>query len=904
MISRELLDLINSGNALSVVGSGISADAGLSTWPGLFAFIADQLDQERHNTQNARKLAAQFRFPEAFEALATQTTQSDIRGRVATQIARFQIPGSHHRHLASWPFRFHLTTNYDHLLETAALSPLTAVGNCGTEVPKIAPGSTALVWHVHGGIALTEEASHLIVTASDYTRFYPDSNMVARLKAVTTAHQCVFFGFGFKDPDLNYVLRAVGRLAHSGRPSFAFIGYDVSTRDSRQHQDELRSTYNVQVIPYRTVNGDHSDLGHLLQTYAPFIVRHTLSSRRSSGTPTYHPVATSLSVQSSLDIGLTASRSLRTSLVGARVLAHIKENPHAHDEQLTPLYRSGNPSRPEILDCVAALRESGVVTPSPALELTPAYWATTQTAEARLALTRDQFSDSLKARLCQQAATLDASAHQRVRNICADFLESLCRERGLGVAQNLATSNPKQAARRTVSLVQPLPEYLAQCPTRDEAFALVTLVVNILTTPTESEIHFLGLLCQAYFGQHMIGASHTLADVDLELISHTCYVLDASILVCLLSEGCSAHEFTKDLIRDLTTSEAILTTTPLFLEETAEHARWAARLVDQHGEHSQEVIFALRGLRDYTSNEFLQGYFLGSPPDSTFAAYLRRLLQMGRKDDVTPVVVADRLASLGVQAIPFPHWQGFSQEDLLRREDVRHEINQRRHRKGTYKHERQTTAEAEVAIVVDGIRSGRLQPPNFNARDAFFLSSTRVVDQLPNLPGRICLFPEGLAHWLWSAQATSPRHAELVFQQLLWELSQGGIQFVDRSTLLQRFSGVIEVAEFDLEAATTDRREYLVDKYGPNPKDAFADADPLDLPMFADEVRQEALARMQARVDQAQAHARDAKKAATLSDKDRVELARHRAAKEEKRRKTEGKRFSPQRKSRRGSKLR
>ena len=123
------------------------------------------------------------------------------------------------------------------------------------------------------------------------------------------------------------------------------------------------------------------------------------------------------------------------------------------------------------------------------------------------------------------------------------FLDQLCRERGLGVAQNLATSNVDHASRRTVSLVQHLPDHLAACATRDEAFAVVHLVADILTGPIETETTFLGLLCQAYFGQHLVGASETLAKVDLDLISGTCYVLDASVLVCLLSEGGEVHEF-------------------------------------------------------------------------------------------------------------------------------------------------------------------------------------------------------------------------------------------------------------------------------------------------------------------------------------------------------------------------
>ena len=73
-----------------------------------------------------------------------------------------------------------------------------------------------------------------------------------------------------------------------------------------------------------------------------------------------------------------------------------------------------------------------------------------------------------------------------------------------------------------------------------------------------------------------------------------------------------------------------------------------------------------------------------------------------------------------------------------------------------------------------------------------------------------------------------------------------GVEFVDRATLLRRFSGVIEAAETDLKTSISSRREYLVEKYGPDPAAAFMNADPLDLPRLADEVRHETLARSQA----------------------------------------------------------
>ena len=117
MILRQLIDLLNSGEAVSIVGSGVSADAGVPTWNSLLNSVADALDHEQHDTQAAGK---------------------------------------------------------------------------------------------------------------------------------------------------------------SGRPSFAFIGYEDRSANAKEHQDSLRANYNVEVIPYLKQDGNHADLQRVLEGYARAVRRAPL----------------------------------------------------------------------------------------------------------------------------------------------------------------------------------------------------------------------------------------------------------------------------------------------------------------------------------------------------------------------------------------------------------------------------------------------------------------------------------------------------------------------------------------------------------------------------------------------------------------------------------------------------
>ena len=904
MIRKQLVDLINSGEAIAVVGSGVSIDAGVPSWPRLFWTIEETLSDEGFNTKKAAAEARKGRLPQAFDQLAQITTVADIHQRVSSAITEVNLPGEHHKRLADWPFRLHVTTNYDCLLETASNGRLVTVGNLGSEVHKLSGSPRGVVWHIHGAAGQSPDLNHLVVSQSDYDHFYPSHNVVEMLKALLTTRQCVFIGFGFKDEDFVRVIDTVGRVSHDGRPAYAFLGHDEPQAKATEFQERLRTSYNVEVIPYYASGDNHSDLHRVLDSYAPFIVRESISFGQSTAIPAYDRRATSLKIQSCLDISEVANldTGVKSTLLGARVLAHARENPGGTDDDLVSLYSQGQLTETEVLGCVTALREKGILTPPPPVDLTSTYQEKTETLAAQLDLSRDKFAASLTARLTASDNQFDEAAKGRIVGLVQRFLEDLCRERGLGVAQNLASSDVNQASRRTVALIQQLPEYLSSCESRNEGLGAIELASGVLTRPTDPEANYLGVLCQAYFGQHLVGASITLSQIDLDLLGNCCFILDASVLVCLLAEHGDAHFFTTELIQGLRDAGAVLATTDLFVEETAEHARWAARLVYQYGEQSQNVIAALRCQSGYRPNQFLRGYFLGSADDNSFAGYLCRIFGTDSGTEISNDVVAAKLETLGIQPLAFSEWEGFDQTYYAKRLEVQSEVNNRRAQLHTLKHDRQTKAEAEVAIVVDGIRIGALQPPNGAATDSFFVSSTRVVDQLPDLDRRICILPQGLAQWLWSSQPTSEHHSELVFEQLLWELTQGGIEFVDRSAILKRFSGVIEAAEGELQTAIRDRRAYLLEQYGPNPENAFKDADPLDFPRIADEVSREALARMEKEVEDAKTREREARSAAKLGDKDRAELARLKAAEKDRQRKAKKRARSAQ--SRKGRRKR
>lgn len=903
MIDNRVFELVNSNESVAIVGSGVSTDAGVLGWKPLVRRLTTSLESSGVQVAQARALADKNRLPEALDALAKETSRETIHKATAQVIEESRNPSDHHKKLSQWLFRFIVTTNYDHLIEDASNNQLTPVGNRGQELPKMSSGVRDVVWHLHGSSRLPSDLSQMIVTKADYDDYYPNSNAIQSLKAITQAFRCVFVGFGFQDLDFLYALKAVGRLAHKGRPSFAFLGYKESDSNVKDRFREIRDLYNVEVIPYQIIDDRHSDLHRVLEAYDPFMLRRSFGvAPRSGATPEYSPPVTSLRVQSALNISESGERNIEIQerLVGSRILAFIRENGPTPLERIVTECQTHDIDIGRVNAGVSSLRRLELISDSDPLSLTSTYQSREVESDSLLSLSKDRFLGSIRFRALQIDPQLDTKSQDRIVRVLSDFLSALSRTNGLGVAQNLATTDGEQAALRTVALLHDLPEYVGTLSNRNEEFIAVEITAGILTHPNEAESAYLGMLCQGYFGQHLLGVDTILREFDLGAVEGTCYLVDASVLVGLLAEGGRVHAFTSEFVNDIGRAGALLYTTDLLLDELAEHANWARKTVNRFGEESADLLDVLRCLRGYKPNQFLQGYFFGDGKDHGFLAYLGRVLDCDVSRKITAHSVSNKLKAFRIEVLQFEDWVGFEGTLYAARDQSEAEITRRRGERKSYKHPRQVKAEAEVAILVGGLREKRLRPPGREARNAFFLSSTRVVDGLPNLPRRISLLPEGLARWLWSSRPISSKHAGFVFEQLLWELAEQDIEFVDKQTLLRRFSGVVEATKLEMTSALRDREEYLVTKYGADPEKAFSDVDPLDMPHYSAEATKEVIQRMEQALKQSRERESRSDKKAQLSTKELAQVAKFRKKQEAK--KAKAKRNDRARQSSKGRK--
>lgn len=117
MIPKQLVDSINSGRCIAVIGSGPSNAMGYPNWRQL-AEVAIGLALATPHPKYTRsffdRLVAEMKFPKVFKYVEKAIGSADelllaLRGALKASVRT----GKAYEYLTRWPFRYYLTTNYD-----------------------------------------------------------------------------------------------------------------------------------------------------------------------------------------------------------------------------------------------------------------------------------------------------------------------------------------------------------------------------------------------------------------------------------------------------------------------------------------------------------------------------------------------------------------------------------------------------------------------------------------------------------------------------------------------------------------------------------------------------------------------------------------------------------------------
>lgn len=849
MLSQHLIDLLNSGDTWAFVGNGASSGAGVPSWEKLLEKTCTEAEAQQGSLTGSDKknfdyYTKEARLTDAFSVLKSRFGTNEIDLIVSELVTSHVRPGDVTKAIASWPFQAYVTTNYDHLIEAelSSYGGWASIGNTANENRKISGDVKQIVWHPHGGAKLGDKNSRLVLATSDYDEIYPaGSPTLATLETIFRLKRIVFIGFGFRDADLIAVLEKVSRFISPERPAFAFLAHTTEA-------DRLlfAEKYRVQVIPYNARTGDHSDLLRVLNTYGSFIVDRSFQFGKITSTPDYDEETVGLLTQNKIaGSDWLPSADVQSCLIQGYVLAQLNNSSHLEKGKLIEnLAKSSSMDKGAISKVIDELIHRGAVQKdTDFLELTDKGRDLAADGKSEYELKKEQFVNSILARAKGLCPEVD-----RAKNICevtVRYLERTCRQRGLGVAQQLAENGGPRIQARAAALLQESKSELDFAKDRDAAIATVQCIRDVFSDPRVEERRFLGYLTQAYFAKQILGIDPSTIAVKKKNLAATVFISDSNFIIPLLAEGSVGHQYASTLFNRLNSAGCNVVISDYLLIECLEHARWAWSLLNSNGSNSAKIIDALRGAHGYKPNAFLTGYINHEDfgPDVSFKKYFSKVFgnygEIPREEDLTRV-----LEEIGIPIMPLGSWVGFQAVYWGEKEEVQKEIKTRREEKGTYKHERQIMAESEVAVIVTKVRNQNITLEHKKLNDAYFLSYSRVVDGLKGQARKICIAPESLFEWLLSISEITDDDANAVYDQLLWELSRQGIDVVPRRQLLAMFSNTIDVSRIKLSEVIEDHKDIVRELYSSDLDNAFSDIDPLMVPGIAESVSKDVLRKM------------------------------------------------------------
>jgi SOS response regulatory protein OraA/RecX len=755
-------------------------------------------------------------YPSCFSRIEHHAGRETLDHLVREEFKRHTQPSEIHRTIANWPFAGYVTINYDGLLERA-LKPLTRepwlpVGNSREEARKLSGDASNVVWHVHGSVELPSEASRLVLTAEDYDEFYlEETPVLSQLRALLAQRRVVFFGFGFADSEVMRLLRRIGKLSNPARPIFAFMG-GVGGAQRSEERRELLEGFNVDAVPYDLGDGSHGQLQELLGVYSSLVLGRTLKfDFAERPCPSYDPETTGLLVYNELCIkrGARVPQDILGTLLRARILsllnykaectrAEIVDDLNERAKALSLSARSSEEVSSEVQAVLDDLTKAELVEAldTGPLRLTKKGYELVEAHAAKAAFYSVQFKASLVAR-AEQLLPDQPQAVARVAKAAESFIKDCVRRRALGVAGAGQAISPPVRSYHMVGLLQTLPEFMKQLEARQEAIALGKLVQELLGNAAEMESKFIGMALQAQFGVHLLGYDPPTLQARARELSQTFFLVDSSTLIQSLARSSAAHKSAKMVIDRLKGIGCGIATTTLLADEVVEHINWAGNAVSSEGQVTEDTLAAATGRAGEWLNAFIDGFLeeVHEGKLMDFFHYLGSTLGTRRfKGSPTHADVQQALQKQGLREIGLSDLDGFSEEMFEERDKEQERISDERKLRGTYKHERQTKAEAEALLIIRYLREKGFSCRGQSVSNAYFLSHSRVLDEIarPGMP--VTMRPESALQWAATIRPCSVEELEGLTSGLLYEMAERNFEVINLQKLRNVFSGLIDAS--------------------------------------------------------------------------------------------------------------
>ena len=263
-------DALVDGRASLFVGAGLSAPAGLPTWPDLLAPVSPALGLSPSDVADLT----------AFAQWAVNSTGGDrsmINAEITRAFGSATTPTPTQLRVARLPAASFWTPNYDRLLERAldaAGKPVVVRAEERDFARPLRAGGVELL-KMHGTV---DHPDGCVLTADDYAAYALRRGLfLDHLRVQLVSHSFLFLGFGLTDPNVLRVL-AETRARHGSNKAPHFWVERVNPKWSNTErlvfQHRAFALQRLGVTPF--LIDDYSELDTLLADLDRRVVRHNV----------------------------------------------------------------------------------------------------------------------------------------------------------------------------------------------------------------------------------------------------------------------------------------------------------------------------------------------------------------------------------------------------------------------------------------------------------------------------------------------------------------------------------------------------------------------------------------------------------------------------------------------------
>ena len=622
----DIVLFLSSGKSIAWIGSGPSIELGLPTWKGLANVVLEECRKEQKN--NFRRIEQLYRngkYPEQFDEVQLKYGKDFLYTICKNAIADPGGEGAIYSEISKLDFLSYFTTNYDDLLVRHLENSGKAVKvyrKSQDDLEAIDIDMTPSVVKLHGDFTSPDS---VVLTRNDYIQRY-DSGKNEGFQTFIKSHlgrdRIIFCGYSLNDPE---ILALQQRLVANLRRQVAPIA--MLANATQDDVKDWKQRYNIDVVPYRAHEGDHSELLSMLKSVSEIISVGGFAQeripdedlRKAQALYMWHRFSPSKSGQAPIN---TLESIVLASLMKYDKRATLEELATTIVNDVGARVRAESVELSRAIDQLAS---SGLIKRAgETFEALPEGRRLVERCDRQFNDLMDVFTKQLALDVRSSIDGIEENNIKQFTQVVLDALIDLFELRGQEIMSMVFDDEPISPTGIT-GLMKTIWRRANDLHVPTLRASLVKFVLDTLTNPSQMQERVLDYLSRSFFCIQAMKLDPNVTRIVSNVVADRTLIIDENVLIPLTAKYEDRHQFTYEAIRAARESGIFLCTTKHFIDSVRRHANWALDLINEYGIQSKEVMQASLGNGGYDPNAFLRGYIEQAPDDHNrdFQQYLR-----------------------------------------------------------------------------------------------------------------------------------------------------------------------------------------------------------------------------------------------------------------------------------------